>query len=76
MASSDVIVKIWAREVLNFRGNPTVEAEVFLQDGSYGKAAVPAGISTGSSEAVQVLDGDPSALMARGPSVRGRMSAR
>jgi len=58
VANSDRIVKIWAREVLNFRGNPTVEAEVFLKDGSYGKAAVPAGISTGSSEAVQVLDGD------------------
>jgi enolase len=58
MANSDAIVKIGAREVLNFRGNPTVEAEVFLKDGSYGKAAVPAGISTGSSEAVQVLDGD------------------
>ena len=59
MASSDSIERIWAREVLNFRGNPTVEAEVFLADGSYGKAAVPAGISTGSSEAIQVLDGDP-----------------
>jgi enolase len=59
MAGSDAIVKIRAREVLNFRGKPTVEAEVFLADGSYGKAAVPAGISTGSSEAIQVLDGDP-----------------
>ena len=58
MASSDTIQKIWAREVLNFRGNPTVEAEVNLSDGSYGRAAVPAGISTGSTEAVQVLDGD------------------
>jgi enolase 1/2/3 len=66
VASSDVIVKIWAREVLNFRGNPTVEAEVFLQDGSYGKAAVPAGISTGSSEAVQVLDGDPKRFDGKG----------
>jgi enolase len=59
MASSDTIKKIWAREVLNFRGNPTVEAEVNLSDGSYGRAAVPAGISTGSTEAMQVLDGDP-----------------
>ncbi len=66
MASSDVIVKIWAREVLNFRGNPTVEAEVLLADGSYGKAAVPAGISTGSSEAVQVLDGDPKRFNGKG----------
>ena len=58
MARSDAIVKIRAREVLNFRGNPTVEAEVFLGDGNYGKAAVPAGISTGGSEAIQLLDGD------------------
>jgi enolase len=58
MTSSDRIEKIWAREALNFRGNPTVEAEVFLEDGSFGKAAVPAGVSAGSNEAVQVLDGD------------------
>ena len=66
MASSDSIERIWAREVLNFRGNPTVEAEVFLADGSYGKAAVPAGISTGSSEAIQVLDGDPQRFGGKG----------
>jgi enolase len=66
MARPDAIVKIRAREVLNFRGNPAVEAEVFLGDGSYGKAAVPAGISTGSSEAVQVLDGDPGRFNGRG----------
>jgi enolase len=66
VSNSDGIVKIWAREVLNFRGNPTVEAEVFLKDGSYGKAAVPAGISTGSSEAIQVLDGDPKRFNGKG----------
>jgi enolase len=66
MANSDSIERIWAREVLNFRGNPTVEAEVFLADGSYGKAAVPAGISTGTSEAVQVLDGDPQRFGGKG----------
>ncbi len=66
MANSDGIIKIWAREVLNFRGNPTVEAEVFLKDGSYGKAAVPAGISTGSSEAVQVLDDDSERFNGKG----------
>jgi enolase len=66
MAGSDAIVKIRAREVLNFRGNPTVEAEVFLADGSYGKAAVPAGISTGSSEAIQLLDGDPDRFKGKG----------
>ena len=66
MASPDTIEKIWAREVLNFRGNPTVEAEVILADGSYGKAAVPAGISTGSSEAIQLLDGDPQRFGGKG----------
>ena len=66
MGKSAKIEKIWAREVLNFRGNPTVEAEVFLTDGSYGKAAVPAGISTGSSEAVQLLDGDPGRFGGKG----------
>ncbi len=66
MASSDTIEKIWAREVLNFRGNPTVEAEVILSDGSYGRAAVPAGISTGTTEAIQILDGDPRRFEGKG----------
>jgi enolase len=66
MASRDAITRIWAREVLNFRGYPTVEAEVILADGSYGKAAVPAGISTGSSEAIQLLDGDPKRFGGKG----------
>lgn len=58
MANSDRIEKIWAREVINFRGNPAVEAEVYLADGSFGKAAVAAGISAGASEVLQLLDGD------------------
>ena len=66
MSKAAKIEKIWAREVLNFRGNPAVEAEVFLTDGSYGKAAVPAGISTGSSEAIQLLDGDPGRFGGKG----------
>ncbi len=66
MASGDIIEKIWAREILNFRGNPTVEAEVLLADGSYGKAAVPAGISTGSHEVVQLWDGDPKRFAGKG----------
>ncbi len=66
MGKAAKIEKIWAREVLNFRGNPAVEAEVFLTDGSYGRAAVPAGISTGSSEAVQLLDGDPGRFGGKG----------
>ncbi len=66
MASAEAIERIWAREVLNFLGNPTVEAEVILADGSYGKSAVPAGISTGSSEAIQLLDGDPKRFQGKG----------
>lgn len=66
MASQDTIAAIWAREVLNFRGNPTVEAEVYLADGSFGKAAVAAGISAGASEVIQLLDGDPKRYGGRG----------
>lgn len=58
MADSDIIVKVWAREVLNFRGNPTVEAEVTLTDGSCGRVSVPAGISAGANEVGELLDGD------------------
>ncbi|MDP3062145.1 MAG: phosphopyruvate hydratase, partial [Chloroflexota bacterium] len=57
---------VWAREVLNFRGNPTVEAEVHLADGSWGRGVAPAGISTGSSEARQLLDGDSKRFGGRG----------
>jgi len=66
MGSPDAIAKVWAREVLNFRGNPTVEAEVILADGSYGKASAAAGISTGTSEAVQLLDGDSARFAGKG----------
>jgi enolase len=58
MANSDIIVKVWAREVLNFRGNPTVETEVTLADGSKGCVSVPAGISAGANEVGEILDGD------------------
>ena len=58
MNNMNTIVHVWAREVLNFRGYPVVEAEVFLADGSYGRAIVPAGTSAGSNEAAPVLDGD------------------
>jgi enolase len=51
------ISKVWAREVLDSRGNPTVEAEVFLAGGEYGRAAVPSGASTGALEAVELRDG-------------------
>ncbi|WP_159015387.1 phosphopyruvate hydratase [Cognatiluteimonas profundi] len=52
------ITKIHAREVLDSRGNPTLEAEVTLADGSFGRAVVPSGASTGSREAVELRDGD------------------
>ena len=51
------ISKVWAREVLDSRGNPTVEAEVFLAGGEFGRAAVPSGASTGALEAVELRDG-------------------
>jgi enolase len=52
------ITKIHAREILDSRGNPTLEAEVTLADGSFGRAAVPSGASTGTREAVELRDGD------------------
>jgi enolase len=52
------ITRIHAREILDSRGNPTLEAEVSLADGSFGRAAVPSGASTGSREAVELRDGD------------------
>src|ERR687898_80028 len=52
------IVDIIGREVLDSRGNPTVEVDVVLEDGSFGRAAVPSGASTGAHEAVELRDGD------------------
>ena len=54
------IAEIRARQILDSRGNPTVEADVLLADGSLGRAAVPSGASTGEHEAVELRDGDPS----------------
>ena len=53
------IKRIIAREILDSRGNPTVEADLFLDDGSFGRAAVPSGASTGSREALELRDDDP-----------------
>lgn len=66
MAGSDIIESVWAREILNFLGNPTVEAEVVLSDGSRGRAAVPAGISAGSHEVGELLDEDPGRFGGKG----------
>lgn len=52
------IVKVLAREIIDSRGNPTVEADVYLEDGSFGTAAAPSGASTGSKEALELRDGD------------------
>lgn len=52
------IEQVWAREILDSRGNPTIEAEVILVDGTTGRAAVPSGASTGENEAVELRDGD------------------
>ena len=60
------IVDVYAREILDSRGNPTVEAEVTLQDGSMGRAAVPSGASTGAHEAVELRDGDKNIYMGKG----------
>ncbi|NVK35352.1 MAG: phosphopyruvate hydratase, partial [Rhodobacteraceae bacterium] len=51
------IIDIMGREILDSRGNPTVEVDVFLEDGSFGRAAVPSGASTGAHEAVELRDG-------------------
>ena len=59
------IIDIIAREILDSRGNPTVEVDVVLEDGSLGRAAVPSGASTGAHEAVELRDGDKSAISAR-----------
>ncbi len=56
MQTSTVITGVHAREILESRGNPTIEVEVHLEDGSFGRAAVPSGASTGSREAHELRD--------------------
>jgi enolase len=60
------ITNVIAREVLDSRGNPTVEAEVYLEDGSFGTAIVPSGASTGSHEACELRDGDRDRYLGKG----------
>ena len=62
------ITSIWAREILDSRGNPTVEVEVGLESGIVGRAAVPSGASTGSKEAVELRDGDKTRYKGKGVS--------
>jgi enolase len=60
------IIDIIGREILDSRGNPTVEVDVVLEDGSFGRAAVPSGASTGAHEAVELRDGDKSRYLGKG----------
>ena len=61
-----VIIDVYGREVLDSRGNPTVEVEVVLEDGAFGRAAVPSGASTGAFEAVELRDCDKSRYLGKG----------
>lgn len=63
---SPLIIDVHAREILDSRGNPTVEVEVVLDDGSHGIAAVPSGASTGEHEACELRDGDPDRYLGQG----------
>ena len=60
------ITDVWAREILDSRGNPTLEVEVSLEDGTIGRAAVPSGASTGENEAVELRDGDKARYNGKG----------
>ena len=61
-----IITQVYAREILDSRGNPTVEVEVILEDGTMGRAAVPSGASTGVHEAVELRDGDKRRYVGKG----------
>ena len=60
------IADIHAREILDSRGNPTVEADVILKDGALGRAAVPSGASTGEREAIELRDNEPKRYLGKG----------
>jgi len=60
------IIDIYAREILDSRGNPTVEVEIYLESGVMGRAAVPSGASTGEREALELRDGDKKRYLGKG----------
>ena len=60
------IEDVWARQILDSRGNPTIEVEVYLESGAMGRASVPSGASTGMYEAVELRDGDKDVYMGKG----------
>ena len=83
------IANIQAREILDSRGNPTVEVDVILDSGAIGRAAVPSGASTGEHEAIELRDGDKKRYLGKGvskavknvtskilPALRGRRCSR
>src|SRR5260370_1002520 len=63
---STKITRVHARQVIDSRGNPTVEADVLLDGGAHGRAAVPSGASTGEHEAIELRDGDKSKYLGKG----------
>src|SRR6056297_362722 len=60
------IIDVYAREIIDSRGNPTVEVEIYLESGVMGRAAVPSGASTGEREALELRDGDPQRYLGKG----------
>ena len=66
MVQDLMITSVWAREIIDSRGNPTVEVEIETEDGSIGRAAVPSGASTGAFEAVELRDGDDERYLGKG----------
>lgn len=66
MSKMPEIIDVVAREILDSRGNPTVEVDVYLEDGSFGSAAVPSGASTGAHEALELRDGDQGRYLGKG----------
>ena len=66
MSDDRHIESVFAREILDSRGNPTVEVEVMLEGGAIGRAAVPSGASTGEREAVELRDGDKKRYLGKG----------
>ena len=62
------ISKVLGRQILDSRGNPTIEVDVFLTDGTIGRSAVPSGASTGKYEAVELRDGDKNVFLGKGVS--------
>src|SRR5829696_10405948 len=63
------ITKVHGREILDSRGNPTVEVDIALDDGAFGRAAVPSGASTGQREALELRDGDKTRFLGKGVSL-------